>query len=246
MLLILKMTITSSKNTKPRVALIDMDFMIYSVAFSAKDASEQIAKNRLTEWLSEIVYIQLDCDDFKAHLTGSTNFRNDIAVTYPYKGNRKDAVRPEHFDALRKHAIRLGAIVSVDEEADDTVAMDTVLEDSWIVHVDKDLNQLPGWHYNPVKQEEYFVTEDEGNYSFYLQLLTGDRTDNIVGLKGIGPVKAAKILGDSVAVIDLYNSVVKAYKDAGEPLERIVENGQLLWLRRYKGELWQPPVNVNQ
>jgi len=241
------MTNTSSKqDNKPKVALIDMDFMIYSVAFSAKDASEQIAKNRLTEWLTEIVYIQLDCDDYKAYLTGSTNFRNDIAVTHPYKGNRKDVVRPEHFDALRKHALRLGATVSVNEEADDTVAMESAKEAYWIVHVDKDLNQLPGWHYNPVKQEEYFVTEDEGNYSFYLQLLTGDRTDNIVGLKGIGPVKAAKILGDSVAVIDLYNSVVKAYKDAGEPLERIVENGQLLWLRRYKGELWQPPVNVNQ
>lgn len=223
-----------------------MDFMIYSVAFSAKDASEQLAKNRLTEWLTEIVYIQLDCDDYKAHLTGKTNFRNNVAVTYPYKGNRKDVVRPEHFDALRKHAERLDATVSVDEEADDTVAIEAAKTDYWLVHVDKDLNQLPGWHYNPVKQEEYFVTEDEGNYSFYLQLLTGDRTDNIVGLKGIGPVKAAKILGDSVAVIDLYNSVVKAYEDAGEPLERIVENGQLLWLRRYEGEMWQPPINVSQ
>jgi hypothetical protein len=223
-----------------------MDFMIYSVAFSAKDASEQIAKNRLTEWLTEIVYMQLDCDDFKAHLTGSTNFRNNVAVTHPYKGNRKDVVRPEHFDALRKHAERLGATVSVNEEADDTVAIESTKAYYWIVHVDKDLNQLPGWHYNPVKSEEYYVTEDEGNYSFYLQLLTGDRTDNIVGLKGIGPVKAAKILGDLVDEQDLYSAVVKAYKDAGEPIERILENGQLLWLRRYEGELWQLPVNVNQ
>lgn len=237
---------TSSKEDKPKVALIDMDFMIYSVAFSAKDASEQIAKNRLTEWLTEIVYMQLDCDDFKAHLTGKTNFRNEVAVTYPYKGNRKDVVRPEHFDALRKHAERLGATVSVNEEADDTVAIESTKADYWIVHVDKDLNQLPGWHYNPVKCEEYYVTEDEGNYSFYLQLLTGDRTDNIVGLKGIGPVKAAKILGDLVTEADLYAAVVKAYKNAGEPVERILENGQLLWLRRSEGEMWQLPVNVNQ
>ena len=240
------MTSTSSKESRPKVALIDMDFMIYSVAFSAKDASEQIAKNRLTEWLTEIVYMQLNCDDFKAHLTGKTNFRNDIAVTHPYKGNRKDVVRPEHFDALRKHAERLGATVSVNEEADDTVAIESTKADYWIVHVDKDLNQLPGWHYNPVKCEEYYVTEEEGMYSFYLQLLTGDRTDNIVGLKGIGPVKAAKILGDSVSNKELHNKTIAAYLDAGETLDRVLENGRLLWLRRYEGELWQLPVNVNQ
>ena len=133
------------------------------------------------------------------------------------------------------------AITTENEEADDAVGIESNRYKAWIVHVDKDLDQLPGWHYNPVKDEEYYITEEEGLKNFYLQMLTGDRVDNIVGLRGIGPVKANKILKDAVTEEQLYKAVQKAYADAGEAPERILENGQLLWLRRFPDQMWELP-----
>lgn len=231
---------------KPKVAFVDADFLVYSVGFSSKDAEEQMAKNRLTEWFTDIVYIALKCEDYKAFITGKTNFRYGVATTVPYKGNRKDSVKPPHYDALRKHLERMEAVVTENEEADDAVGIESTRYVGWIVHVDKDLDQLPGWHYNPVKNEEYFVTEQEGLYNFYLQLLTGDRVDNIQGLKGIGPVKAKKILANADLSesyeLGLLKAVQEAYKAAGEAPERVLENGQLLWLRREPEQMWQLPI----
>ena len=131
--------------------------------------------------------------------------------------------------------------MSENQEADDDVGIASTQYNGWIVHVDKDLNQLPGWHYNPIKGEEYYVTEEEGLRSFYTQLLTGDRIDNIVGLYGIGPVKAAKLLKGCEGEQSLFQAVVGAYKAADEPLERVLENGQLLFLSRYQGQRWEFP-----
>ena len=229
---------------KPTVALIDADFLVYKIGFSAEDEEEQIAKNRLTEWFTDIVYLKLKCEDYKAFITGTTNFRFGVAITVPYKGNRKDAVRPKHYEALRKHLQRLEAEVTENEEADDAVGIYSTQYKCFIVHVDKDLDQLPGWHYNPVKDEEYYVTEEQGLRSFYIQLLMGDRVDNIVGLKGIGPKKAEKLLAKAETEEEMYKAVVEAYKKAGEAPERVLENGQLLWLRRTPDELWEIPRNI--
>lgn len=185
--------------------------------------------------------MRLKCDDYRAWITGKTNFRFEVATTVPYKGNRKDAPKPKHYDALRNHLMKLGAEMSDGEEADDAVAIASTKGNYWIVHVDKDLDQLPGWHYNPVKDEEYYVTEFEGLYSFYKQILTGDRVDNIEGLRGIGPVKADKILKDCTTERELYEACLKAYDGN---TDRVLENGRLLWLRREPNQMWQPPLNL--
>ena len=65
-------------------------------------------------------------------------------------------------------------------------------------------------------------------------LLTGDRIDNIVGIKGIGPVKAGKLLKDCKTEQDLYEAVVKAYDGA---VDRAHENGGLLWLEREEDQV---------
>lgn len=230
------------KHSEPTKALVDADMLVYRVGFSCEEDTEQDAKNRLTEWFTDVVYMTLNCDDYKAYITGKTNFRFDIAVTVPYKGNRKDMKRPTHYTALREHLQkRLGAVVTEGEEADDAVAIQSCLGNYWIVHQDKDLDQLAGWHYNPVKNEKYYITEFEGLQNFYTQLLTGDRTDNIEGLRGIGPVKAEKIIHECTTEQELYEAVWKTYEKHNLPFERLVENAKLLWLRREPGQIWCPP-----
>ena len=132
------------------------------------------------------------------------------------------------------------AEVSVEQEADDCLAIEaTQLNyDCTIVSIDKDMLQVPCWHYNHVKDEMRKMTPYEGIKFFYTQILTGDSADNIVGLRGIGPKKADKILEGVDEEADLWDAVLKAYDG---DLDRVVENARLLWLRRYEGEIWQPP-----
>jgi hypothetical protein len=221
-------------------ALIDADSLCYAVGFSSNDAEESIAIARLEETMTELC-MELDCDDYKGFLTGKGNFRDVVAVTAPYKGQRVSE-KPVHLQALRNHLVSSwGFEVVQGIEADDAVgiAAYAVSEDeSIMVHIDKDLNQFRGWHFNYRKKEKYYVSEFEGLTAFYTQILTGDRIDNIIGLKGIGPVKAKGILKECTNESELYQAVLKAYK--GDQ-QRVLENGQLLWLQREVNQVWQPP-----
>lgn len=221
-------------------ALIDADSLCYAVGFSSNDTEEKIALSRLEQTMTELC-MDLDCEDYKGFLTGKGNFRESIAVTVPYKGQRI-AEKPVHLQALRDHLVSSwGFEVVQGIEADDAVgiAAYAVPEDqSIMVHIDKDLNQFRGWHYNYRKKEKYYVSEFEGLTAFYTQILTGDRIDNIVGLKGIGPVKAKRILEECTNENELYQAVLKAYE--GDQ-QRVLENGQLLWLQREPNQVWQAP-----
>ena len=131
--------------------------------------------------------------------------------------------------------------VQENQEADDAIGIRaySLGENDYIIcSIDKDLDNLRGHHYNFVKNERYYITESQAIKNFYRQLLTGDRTDNIPGLAGIGPKKAEKILKDCNTEEELYKAVLKAYKD---DVDYLTEQGQLLWIRRKENELWEPP-----
>lgn len=232
------------------IAALDSDIICYRIAFACKDDSEIAALRRVDNYLTDILMCGVDntypdcfVDSWKLFLTGKTNFRKDIAVTAVYKGNRTSP-KPEHLPALRNHLIKeWKASVSEDQEADDDIAIAGTEggDDVIMVSLDKDIDQVAGWHYNFVKKKGYYITEAEGLFNLYCQILTGDNADNIIGLKGIGPVKAAKILEDCVYEYDMYCRCIEAY-DGNE--DRVIENARLLYLRRTKDELlWQPPKN---
>ena len=124
------------------------------------------------------------------------------------------------------------------EEADDLIAIAmTENPDSIILSTDKDFDQLPGRHYNPTKQELYTVSEEDATRFLYEQILTGDRVDNIIGLKGVGPVKAKKALAGLDTELEMFNKCVEMYEDEA----RVIENARLLFLRRKPGQIWEPP-----
>ncbi len=108
-----------------------------------------------------------------------------------------------------------------------------------IVTIDKDLNQIPGWHYNFVKKDLYEVTPDEGLRYFYQQILMGDLIDNVPGIYGLGPVKSAAIVANCKSEKEMYDAVLKIYKGDSE---QVLRNGRLLKIRTKEGELWQPPT----
>lgn len=178
-----------------------------------------------------------------SYLTGSHNFRNDIAVTLPYKGNRLSSAKPYYYDFLRWAICnKYNGIVVDGIEADDRIAIDATAHDNCvIVGIDKDLLQIPGVHYNYDKGKFLEIDEVTGWYNFFTQVLVGDVSDNIPGVSGIGPKKAANILAlvrDSIH--DMYTTCYNVYLETYEELarERFDEVCGLLYLLRYENDNW--------
>ena len=175
------------------IALIDGDIVVYRSAASAKDEEQWVAQARADQMLRDILEAT-GADSYKVFLTGSGNFRRELTPTY--KANRPDE-RPEHWQAVREFLVtQHKAMICEGWEADDQLGIeqDKVGGTTVICSIDKDLLQVPGKHYNFVKKEFKEVSPYEGLKKLYLQALIGDRSDNIVGVQGIGPVKAEKAL----------------------------------------------------
>ena len=228
--------------------LVDGDPFAYRAAFSCEDDSEEEALAKvdsvLDDALNEVMW-EVSEDNYQIFLTGKGNFRYDIAVSHEYKGNRKGVEKPAHLQAIRQHMIdNWSAIVSKGEEADDLLGIWATAygPNATIISIDKDMLQIPCHHYNPNKKTFTTMSEREGAKFFYTQILTGDKADNIIGLYGIGPKKAEKLLSDSVTDEEMYEECLRAY---GGEEDRVIENARLLWLRRYEGQLWEPPKCVS-
>ena len=221
-------------------ALLDADILCYRVGFATEDEHENTAIETMAVFLEDLLMFDLvDTDDYELFLTGKTNFRNEVAVTVPYKGNRKDVKKPKHLPLLREYLqTAWGASVSDGQEADDDIAIRATElgEESIIVSIDKDFMQVPGWHYNFVKKVKKHVTPEEGLRFFYKQILMGDSADNIKGIFRVGEKKATKMLADLKTEQQFYQCCVEGL---GE--ERVLENARLLWLRRYPNQMWELP-----
>jgi hypothetical protein len=196
----------------------------------------------------------LGVDDYVVHLSGTTNFRNGLATIRPYKGNRDKAHKPVHGPAIREYVLANHPhVVSADEEADDVIGYmhyARFLEDpesSIICSMDKDLNMIPGHHYNFYKKERSYVTPEQADYNFYKQLLTGDTTDNIQGCPGIGHKKAERLLagleGDPQMMFEVCQQAYDQHYKC-DATAQVLENARLLWIRRKEKEIWQPPPRI--
>lgn len=189
---------------------------------------------------------------YELYLSGSNNFRKELATLKTYKGNRARVGRPVHYDAIREYMVRKWDAIVVDgQEADDEIGIRATEltregKSPIIVTIDKDLDMIPGTHYNWVKGEVNQIGKLEAWRCFYKQCLTGDRTDNIPGIDGIGDTRAGKLLADcedqhamNRVVIDAW---LKAYPngftaDDGrvvDTMKALEEVKQLLWIRRVR------------
>jgi len=202
----------------------------------------------------ENILAEVSTDNYKIFLTDSDgNFRKTVCADY--KANRKDVARPIHLKALEEFLVHSwGAERAVGCEADDLLGICQTNNhelgiDSVIATIDKDLNTIPGKHYNFVKCEWNDVDEDEAQFNFYKQLAMGDTTDNITGVPGIGPKKAEKALQPYYGnELKLYEAVYGLYKDAYPNLvsceleDVITTVGRLVYIRHLPNEMWNPPI----
>lgn len=193
---------------------------------------------------------QAGCASAKVYLTDSqSNFRLALATIKPYKGNRDEHDKPPYWDRIRRHLLeRHSAEVVYGYEADDAMAMGQS-DDTVICSRDKDLDQVPGWHYSwecgkQKEKELYWISESEGLRLFYTQLIMGDTGDNIPGLFRVGKGTADKNLAECICEMEMYKVVRKMYEDRfGSYWELfLVENAKLLYLLRNEEDVWKIPI----
>lgn len=148
----------------------------------------------------------------QVYLSGDRNFRDGIWQTRKYKGNRT-ADRPKHLESVRDFLkTSWFATVSNNQEADDDIGIASGAG-TVVVSTDKDLDQIPGWHWNFVSDETYYVSEKDAKQFIYEQVIAGDAVDNIPGLPGYGIKTARKYLDQHE---DKREATIKLFLEEGK------------------------------
>lgn len=240
--------------------LIDADILRYEIGFGAETGWQ--TEGELPPWpyVEEMLHYRIDriCADVVAteppvlYITEGRTFRFDIAKKKPYKGTRKEN-KPWHFNNLTvyfKDVLKCEVVTDI--EADDAMAIKHMgTEETIICSRDKDLKQLPGPYYSwelgrqpsfgpevITKEGSLHLSDDNkaltgtGLPFFYAQVLIGDKSDNIPGLPGCGPVKAYEILieGRESMLSEVELAYAEHYGTAWE--EELLEQGRLCWMTR--------------
>ncbi len=237
--------------------LIDLDSAVYASAGLAQSKNKetgeldvapvehalQHAKNFITGLLQKF-----DGLEYEAYLTtpkDETCFRTAL---YPeYKGNRKKYEKPFHYLNVREYYItHWNAVVVSSIEADDIVSIrqweehkgDFTTSKSLIAGIDKDLDQIPGEHYNFNQRRQYYIEPLEGLRSFYKQMLAGDAADNVPRIKkGWLKAEAFKLLDlarseEEMKHIVLQETMKIKQVQMDDAVDWLDRQGKLLHLKR--------------
>jgi DNA polymerase-1 len=199
------------------------------------------------------------------YLTGPTNFRKQISKEY--KKDRRDKRKPVHLKACKAHVLKKYNGIQKDLlEADDLMGIECIERpgSTIICTIDKDLDCIPGRHYNWRKDKLYTVSPLEAYRNFYKQCLTGDNTDSIPGLHGIGPKTAEKILKGCTCDYEMYTKVLEEWHkkllpkgledlSSEEVLKKkqkvqaeMEKSAQMLWILREPLVMWKRPVKESK
>jgi 5'-3' exonuclease len=226
--------------------LVDADFIIYRVGFAVKDDEPlEFALSTVKSVINNIKDRFPEAQSHRLFLTGKGNFRDKVATLQIYKGNRDPSHKPKYYTEIKEYMIQHhDAEVVQGMEAEDACGIEQYAaknRDTVIVGVDKDLLTIPGWHYNPVKDTMTYVTLPEANEYFWKQVLTGDRTDNIRGIDGLGPKTADKLIAPCNRDWNKMREVVleQYKKQHGNDAEAIMdETARLVFILRKAGETY--------
>jgi len=174
-------------------------------------------------------------ENTELHFTSGRNFRYDLLQeVFPedpdkwYKANRgKRKPRPVGLKEVKKGLKKyFKSMYHTKVEADDYVVMrkKQLKDKAILVCVDKDVYKncpdygQPHWNYyeapwlkNPIKMRWMETSEEEAMYNQYLQAITGDKSDNAPGLKGIGPKKAEQYIVPGMTEEELWYGLETAY-----------------------------------
>jgi 5'-3' exonuclease len=215
-----------------------------TVIWSRKEIQPVEFALQATKTTIEAILDKAKPKDYIIYLSGRKNFRYDIADYY--KGNRDHQSKPRYWSDIRIYLIQhWGARVTDGIEADDAIGIAASGSGrSCIVSNDKDLDQIAGWHFDWPKNRVYEISRKSGDFALYSQILSGDPTDNVPGLDGIGPVKAGRILEGAKNTTELFERCWAQYRDRyGDGAKKyFLEQARLIYIHRKENDEYRPPV----
>jgi hypothetical protein len=269
--------------------LIDGDILAYEIGAVAQYINEETGEliPRPWEWVEETIDNRIN-DICKAvgasykpivYLTGDPtlhamkrrvrpslpiyepNFRIGLAKSQPYKNGRKEE-KPLHYNNIRAYFVGVyDAYVALGCEADDEMSIEQSRRptETIICTRDKDLRQVPGWHYGweSGRQGEFSPTLYDrlgtieldrtksspkivgGGFKFFCaQLFTGDTVDTVPGLRGYGPVSVSSLISPCLSTAECLSVVRQEYESVhGDSWKEILrEQTNLLWMIRERNE----------
>jgi len=221
-------------------ALIDGDTFAYRCAISAEGDSVEVAISRVDRWLRETLH-EIRTEEYKLFIGGEDNFR--YRLYSGYKSSRKDKPRPRFLADTKQFLVdEWKAVVANGHEADDELGIHTT-EDTIIVSNDKDLYQIPTSFYNPVTKDYTFIPPSESRYLFNLQLMMGDKSDDIPGYDGVSRAKPPKFIEKMLAYMrDPDEEIFDLYHDKAQYLI----NYNLLHIWRKPSDLQIPEILIGR
>lgn len=259
------MTTESLETYKTPCLLIDADVLVHKVSRAAEVQTrweEGVWTWHATEADGDVIlgnYVQALKQRFNTEavvmcVSDKKNFRHDVFPDY-----KKERDNPMSYAPLLKSYLRNKMLNEYESymipglEADDVLGILMTTEGfkknyrKYILTIDKDLDTIPGWHYNLDKKEIYNVTQDQADHKFYMQCLTGDRVDDIPGCPGYGDKTAEKALK---GFFEPWPRIVECYEKKGLTVDDALTTARLVRiLRNYdwdneskKPILWRPPT----
>jgi DNA polymerase-1 len=208
------------------------------------------ARDQVDRWLDDVME-KLQADEYSLFLSDTqANWRHDVLPSYKghrasWRVGRRELLgelpadpgpqRPMLHKPLREWMFAERAAHSIPSlEADDLLGMTAthpVGGERIIVTVDKDLRTVPGLHWNPDKADDGIVRVDEreAQYTHLFLTLVGDTSDGYKGAKGIGEVRAKKLLDAELS----WKTVVDAYKKAGQTEEDALTQARVARVLRH-------------
>lgn len=181
-------------------ALLDCDIFCYEIGPAKGEDGETPLDWPLVQWRVDARIEQIleatEATSWKGYLTGKGNYRERDATIIPYKGPRRLKERPFWYQGIYDYLATVrGCDVIHGMEADDGIALAHYVDSTIVCSRDKDLLQLPGWHYvwesyMQLERTPFYVSEIEAIRNLYKQMLQGDQSDNILGLYGVGKKSA--------------------------------------------------------
>lgn len=227
--------------------LIDGDILVYRVAHIGTqegfDGTKYVNEEAVKEYIDSLIdYIsqRLFTKKIFIFLSGKSNFRKQLVPTY--KENRKKLEKPLALNFTYEYLLNHPHFEVVKEdllEADDLLGLNAN-KDSVICTIDKDLDQIPGYHYNWKNDEFYVVKPEEAYKLLWRQILSGDAIDGYKGIPGIGKKKALKLLNSlkkeheqSFENIEFWwNQVLKIYEEHDLTEEEATQNAICAYILR--------------
>ena len=250
--------------------LLDVDTMLYRVGYASpapptpeaacarlkkmiRDTEDKITNSIIPALGESYKHLLL----FLTVPDGKGRYRDKFNRETTYKASRTSVPPPVFMEEMR-YFIKKSYIVhqcpSSEYEADDAISWhgwynhDITGNLDIIAGVDKDLNQIPGYHWDYNKDTGYYLTNKDANRFFFKQLLMGDVADAIPGIKGIGPGRADNLLKNGTTPEEWWDIVLSTYTNKfphlfdDEIAEILYERGNKLWIQRYEGQTWYPPI----